>query len=77
MASSPLRDWSASLLLLGGIVLTFALAMVVAQGLLASAGERTYGFARLAPAGIGLGALLLTTGGLLRVLASPRPRFGG
>ena len=67
----------AALLLLGGIVLVFAVGLAMAQVLLASVSDRTYGFVSLAPAGIGLAGALVLVGALLRIAADSRGRLRG
>ncbi len=72
--SNPVREFSDGLLILGGVVLVFAVGLAAAEVVVASTGGRNYAFSGLAPAGIGLAIVLLAAGGLLRAL-SPRPRL--
>ena len=44
MSSNPLREWGTVLLVLGSILAVIAGAFFVAQGLIANATPRTYGF---------------------------------
>jgi uncharacterized membrane protein (DUF441 family) len=59
-------------LLLGAIAAAFAVALSVAQVLIAQVSERNYGFGVLFLPGLVIGLALLALGGALRVLAAPK-----
>lgn len=78
MSSNPLKEWGNTLLLLASILAVFAGAFFVAQGLIASATPRTFGFADTAIGAGWLAVALYCLGGLLRVLeyvTISRPRY--
>ena len=70
--SNPLRDLGTALLLLGAVVLAFAVVLLGAQVLIAQVSERTYGFGALSLPGVAVGATLLAAGAVLRVVAAPK-----
>jgi hypothetical protein len=75
VASDPVRDWSSSLLILGAIVLVFAVGLSIAEALVSGVSERDYAFSSFAPAGIGVAAVLLLAGAVLRGLSARRPQY--
>ena len=70
--SDPIRDWGSGLLLLGAIVLVFAIGLAAAQVLVAQVSERNVGFLALAPGGLVLAAILMAAGFVLRASVSRR-----
>lgn len=72
MVSNPLRDWGLGLLVLGGVVLAFAVAMAVAEVLVLSATDRGYAFSGVTAPGIVGGAVLLGVGAVLWRASYPR-----
>lgn len=72
--SNPVREWGDGLLILGAILLVFAVGLAAAQAVVGQVSERNYGFAALAPAGIVAALVLMGAGLVLRESVRSRRR---
>ena len=70
--SESVRDWGTGLLVIGAVVLVFAVLLAMQQVLVAQVSDANYPFFESVPAAIGIAALLVTLGAVLRI-ASRRP----